>query len=653
MKILKTLEKYVLLTIIFFTPLLVLPFFADPFRTSKVSILVLGVSLALLIKCIRTFIKGELTISSGNFDFPIFFLGIVYLISGIFITPNKIEAFFIPGNAIIFVSLTLFYFLLNQSQIKEKKIKSTLFYSSLIFSLILILALSGILSKIPQLPAFMKLSTFNTEGALIPSLIFLASILPITIHSALEEKEFVKKIFTAVTSVFTVSAIILSLVNISSDKKIKIVLNSFQNSWIISMDSLKQNPLLGIGPGNYRTAFNLFRPVSYNATENWSIKFNSARNLYLTILTETGLMGLSASILLLIVSFQVIKKNLIKKKEISISLALCLILLGIFPSSTTLLLILYTLFSLNSEKKDFNINLTLKGQEGQKGSYFLTRILVGLITTPVVVGLIIFSLTAVKTLKAETKFKKAADSLAANNGKNTYDYLTEAIKLNPHVDRYRSSYSQVSFAIANSLARQENPSDKDKEMIAQLIQQSIQEGKAAVALNPTRSENWNNLAIIYRAIIPFAQGSDQFAIETFSQAVNLDPINPLTRISLGGIYYALGMYDQAIRVFELAVIAKPDYANAHYNLAVALREKGEIEKAIAQMEIVLSLVDKDSPDHDLAVKEIEALEAKKSLPVETAESKAENLVPPQPIEEPIIEPPLELPEEATPPISTP
>ena len=228
----------------------------------------------------------------------------------------------------------------------------------------------------------------------------------------------------------------------------------------------------------------------------------------------------------------------------------------------------------------------------------------------------------------------------------TYNYIREAIALNPYVDRYHSSLSQMSFALANSLARQEDLTDKDKETIAQLIQQAIGEGKASVTLNITRSINWNNLANIYQAIIPFAQGADQFAIQTYSQAVALDPVNPLPRISLGGVYYSLGRYDEAIRVFELAVIAKPDYANAHYNLAVALREKGEIEKAITQMEIVLSLVQKDSPDYGLAVKELEALETRK--PTEEIEA-TENLTPPQEAEEPVIKPPLELPEEANPP----
>jgi len=648
MKILKEIEKYILIVAIFITPLLVIPAFANYYRVAKIIILVAAIILALVIKLIRTFLSGQLKITSGNFDFPVFLLAIAYLLSTIFVTPNKYEALFVPGSAILIIAMALLYFLLNQAHIKSSTIKSTLYFSSIVFSLISILALSGILGKIPQLPEFMKASTFNTEGALVPAILFLVCILPIAIKNTIEEKESAKKVFSIVTSIFIASAIILSLFNIFTDKNVKLIISDFASSWSISVDSLKQNPLLGMGPGNYQTAFNRFRPITYNATENWSMKFNSARNLYFTVITEAGLLGLAASILLILVSAKVIKDNLKIKTDVAISLGLLLILLAIYPSSPTLMVLLAVLLSLNSEGKDFDINLTLKGQEGQKGSYFLVRIPSILVTLPLLGGLVFFSIKAVKTVYAEAIFKKAADYLMAQDARSTYDSIQKAVVANPRVDRYRSSFSQVSFALANALARKESLTDQDKSNIAKLIQQAISEGKAAVTLNPGRSENWNNLAKIYQAIIPFAQGSDQFAIQTYSQAVALDPINPLTRISLGGVYYSLGRYDDAIKAFELAVISKPDYANGHYNLAIAMREKGDIAGAIKQMELVLSLVSKDSKDYETAKKVMQDLEAKKTSAVIPS---TENLVPPAEAEKQVIKPPLNLPEEANPPVA--
>ena len=100
------------------------------------------------------------------------------------------------------------------------------------------------------------------------------------------------------------------------------------------------------------------------------------------------------------------------------------------------------------------------------------------------------------------------------------------------------------------------------------------------------------------------------------------------------------------KMFSTAVTVKNDLLNAHYNLSAAYREKGEVQKAIDEMSIVLSLVEKDSPDFELATGELDAL--KKRLPSEETLGTG-NLTPPLPAEEQVITPPLELPEEASPP----
>jgi tetratricopeptide (TPR) repeat protein len=150
-----------------------------------------------------------------------------------------------------------------------------------------------------------------------------------------------------------------------------------------------------------------------------------------------------------------------------------------------------------------------------------------------------------------------------------------------------------------------------------------------VAVNPQKSSNWEALSGIYQTIIAFAKGADQFAIESLNQAITLEPTSPLLRIKLGGLYYSLGDYQSAIETFKLAVLAKPNLANAHYNLAIAYRDNKQIDKAKEQMEIVLKLVEPNSKDYELSKSELEAL----------------NLTLPEPTPAPVIDPQLELPAE--------
>jgi tetratricopeptide (TPR) repeat protein len=146
--------------------------------------------------------------------------------------------------------------------------------------------------------------------------------------------------------------------------------------------------------------------------------------------------------------------------------------------------------------------------------------------------------------------------------------------------------------------------------------------------------------------MPIAEGADNFAMQAYSQAVALDPLNPNLRINLGGIYYSLNKFDEAVRVLELAVATKPDLANSHYNLAFAYRDQGELEKAIQQMTLVLSLIqDKNSQDYQTAKAALEDFEKQRP----TTPEGAETLTPPQGEEVPPLSPPLELPEESEPP----
>ena len=59
-------------------------------------------------------------------------------------------------------------------------------------------------------------------------------------------------------------------------------------------------------------------------------------------------------------------------------------------------------------------------------------------------------------------------------------------------------------------------------------------------------------------------------------------------------------YDLAIRFFTDAVTLKPDYANGYYNLAVALRDKGDTKNAILVAEKVVSLLKPENPDYQAA-----------------------------------------------------
>lgn len=653
-KLMNNIIKYVLILFIAILPILFLTSFTNVFDLPKLILLVVVAILCIVYFAIELAFTGRAKFKISRIDLPLFLLLLSVVLSGLLKSQNKMEVFFFPGVATALIAIFIIYLAIKKAMDTDKRsIIFSLLISGVLVSLFSMLAYLGLLSKIPQLPDFVRAVSFSPLGGKLPEIIFLTTLLPFGIYMTITEKNSIRKGLMGAISFIIIMAIVIGVSFVLPGKPTTPVLVSFPVSWSVAVDTLKLSPVFGIGSGNYLTAFNKFLPVTFNQFPFWGARFSTGRSFLLTLLTENGLFGLFA---FAITIFFIIKeaaksiKHVFKDfglKEVSmLSLSLLTVSFFLYPVNTPLITLFFVLISLVFINNEVTINLSATSAKAD--GIFVSRIpafTVGLVMLTATGFLIFFGY---KDLKAEYIYKIAISSLANNDGKTTYDALNTAINMNPYVDRYHSTHAQVNLALAGSLAQKKDLTEQDRSTVAQLIQQGIREAKATVTLNPQRAGNWEVLAGTYRSVVPFAEGADQFAIQSYNQAVSLDPVNPNLRIALGGVYFALGRYDDAIDAFKLAVIAKPDLANAHYNLAIAYREKKNFDNAIAEMNAVLSLVEKDSPDYALAKTELDNLERNKNIK-ETVGT--ENLNPPQPAEEPVITPPLELPQDATPPAS--
>lgn len=423
--------------------------------------------------------------------------------------------------------------------------------------------------------------------------------------------------------------------------------------WSIALETLKREPLLGVGPGNFVEAFNRFRSTDYNNTSVWNLRFAASSDWYLETWTVSGILGIAAFLWLAWTAFRENAKfQMSNAKSVYYALLAALVIILLVPVGFVFLFAFYVLLALvaSTRASDLRLEFSAGGAESR------SNLVPGFFGLLALVGLVAVGFWGRPVYAAELAYKNALDSVGRNDGLGAYNSLISAINQNTQVDRYRITYSQINLALANNIAAKKDLTDQDRQTVSQLIQQAIREGQAAVALNRGRSGNWENLARIYQAIMPFAKDADQFAISTYQQAIALDPVNPNLRIALGGVYYGLGNYEEAVKVFEVASLAKPDLANAHYNLAVALREKKDTRRAAQEMAQVVNLVPAGSADYDKAKKELDELQAK--LKEEEATPSAQvapgvgsqpPLQAPQPLPEQVIEPPLELPQEAAPP----
>ena len=297
----------------------------------------------------------------------------------------------------------------------------------------------------------------------------------------------------------------------------------------------------------------------------------------------------------------------------------------LFVHATTLVSFVVTIFVFAAlmmsqrviRSKVMLLSMGLKASTGENRQFDLFPVIVFIVFLFGAVP----ALVTVYNVVAADYYHRQALTQANKNGTLTYQNLQKAESLNPYIDLYRVDMAQTNFALANALAAQKGPSkenpkgsltDQDRKTIQTLLSQAINESRASVALSPRSSRNWEVLASIYRNISGVAQNALVYSLDSYGRAIQRDPLNPTLRINVGGIYYTVKNYDNAIRFFSDAANLKPDYANAYFNLAIALREKGDFVNAKAVSEQTVRLLSKNpnTPDYKVAKKLDEELQAK-------------------------------------------
>ncbi|MBT3511810.1 MAG: tetratricopeptide repeat protein [Candidatus Pacebacteria bacterium] len=191
-----------------------------------------------------------------------------------------------------------------------------------------------------------------------------------------------------------------------------------------------------------------------------------------------------------------------------------------------------------------------------------------------------------------------------------YQLQQRAVNLNPFLAIYHRRYALTNISLATALANKADPTQEDQENIVNLIQQSIRESQTSTQLQPADVQNWQVLAQIYNNLAGTITGADQWAVNSYVQAIQNSPTDPELRIALGSIFYGVDQFDQAEQLFAQAITLKPDHANAHYNLANALAKQDKLAEAIISYENVLSLVEPSSENYKLAAAELATIQTK-------------------------------------------
>ena len=357
------------------------------------------------------------------------------------------------------------------------------------------------------------------------------------------------------------------------------VVLDFRTSWSVAATSFRQKPIWGSGPSTFITDFTRYKPLRFNQNRYWTVRFDKPWNEYLLAFAEQGLFGILTWIILI----TIFVRRLLGNRGWKLAPLGAAILAGYFVTTATIIPTFLLLLALATSRSEEESNIPEAIEEGAKKDW-KPRI-------PLVLVLVFGALTAAWMYRAYASEVLQRKSRTIDNLAQVYNLQVRSAASFHWQANHRLTLAQTSFLVARELAKAENPSAEDEERVKSLIAQAISEARMATDLNPLSAGNWESLAQIYRSLIGLAKDAEQWATNSYQEAVALDIFNPLTRISLGGLYYQLGMFEPAAEQFRAAINLKPDYANAHYNLGIAYKELGKTNLAIQELETALNLSD--------------------------------------------------------------
>lgn len=618
----------------------------DAFALPKQIILGGGVLISLILFGARMISDKSVRLRRTPFDLPVVLFTFITLVSSI-IAVNRFDS--IAGFVPMLFAIVAYFIIVNTVKNKSSIsfLATTLVTGAGIVALIFVLENFGIYAIPYQMTHF---AGFNTFGSILDQAIYLILILPVAAYFALpllKIKDFKevkgKEIGFAIGAVVILAGFGFSVFQLMTTQK-PLVLpfeTGFQTAFAaISQDTgrVAQGFFLGSGFGTYFTDFTRFKQATFNTNQTlWAMTFYKSSSFLLELLATTGILGLMSFVFLI---FKVVKDNHFTKKlkdnAFFLSLVLTFVASIILPFTFTTLTLLFVLLALyaalqalenihTKDSKFFDIELhfvafkkgiiplSLSPVEERETAKTFTKILpvTFFILIFIFVGIIGYFVTTY--VISDVTFQNSLVAASANNGLETYNDQVNAKKIFPYRDAYYRIFSQTNLALANSLAAQQKGSSisaQTQQTIYTLIQQAIDSARTAVDTSPQNVANWQNLSSVYRSLIGFGQNAEQFSVLTNQQAILLDPNNPQEYISLGGIYFQLGQWDNAQRQFQIAINLKPDYANAYYNLGHALENKGDMQNALAAYQAVQTLVANDKPNLDRINQEINTLKTK-------------------------------------------
>ncbi|MBI4592298.1 tetratricopeptide repeat protein [Candidatus Uhrbacteria bacterium] len=398
-----------------------------------------------------------------------------------------------------------------------------------------------------------------------------------------------------------------------------VVSPSYGTSWSIvkqALSSSTSNLLFGTGPGTYLYDYLAFKPASVNISQFWSLRFDRAKSEFLTMAATLGVVGSLLWLALMVwVGVKAVGRLVFERDHEEWKMTYVVF------AGWAMLLLTHIFYSSN-----FTMSFLLWGFTGLLASQVTLKVWKSDFSSSPRLGLgmsFAFAIVAVSVVAslfitgsryaAEVAFARAVQVDRSEEG--TIDeviaQLNRAVAFNGLSDVYQRNLSSAYLVKARELiiasGTTEERTPEQTQAIVDTVTASVNAAARATAIEPNYVSNWVVRGSIYRDLMSFAQGAEDLAAQSFQNAVQLEPNNPVHPTNLGRVYVTVADRARSLKsaedaelaaqattqettllagaeqAFLAAITLKSDYLPAHYYLAGVYERQGKLEQAAARL----------------------------------------------------------------------
>ncbi|MDD4990385.1 MAG: tetratricopeptide repeat protein [Candidatus Pacebacteria bacterium] len=376
-------------------------------------------------------------------------------------------------------------------------------------------------------------------------------------------------------------------------------------SWSTNLQSLKENPVLGSGLGNFHYVFSKYKPASFLDTQFWQVRFDRSGNNIAETLGTTGILGILGFAVLFgmffLISYLYIKSANREKtsgfqestkrilampenpqaKPVSLFSRNIPILIGF----TALLIAQFCYYQTAVLGFSFWLMLSLGVVSWGKGAKEKTYhfkdfpeagLLLSIVFWVALLAFVFLAFTLLRYYLADVSYRQYLLSSGQNLAK-----LEKAAKSDSFGPTYHIA---LAGAYMQKFYDEASKAQPDKQVVTNAASLAINESRKAVALGPNRVASYEISGLIYRDIQGVAAGALDWAIKSFESALKLEPLNPVLITELGKLKLAAGDKEAAKQLFGKAVLMKKDYVEGSLQLVMLDEAEGKQSDALTKLE---------------------------------------------------------------------